>query len=57
MSGGVYVVTSTQLGWDCVVGVFDEDSVDREELEETFPESGKYVITFSIVEKSLGAYK
>ena len=53
MSGGVYVVTSTELGWDCVVGVFDEDSVDLEELEETFPESGKYVITFSMVEKTL----
>lgn len=57
MSGGVYVVTSTELGWDCVVGVFDEDSVDLEELEETFPESGEYVITFRVVEKSLGAYK
>ena len=33
--GGVYVVTSTELGWDCVVGVF-EDSVDLEELENTF---------------------
>ncbi len=57
MSCGVYVVTSTELGWDCVVGVFDENSVDLEELEETFPESGKYVITFSMVEKNLGAYK
>ena len=57
MSGGVYVVTSTELGWGCVVGVFDEDSVDLEELEETFPESGKYVITFSMVEKTLEAYK
>jgi hypothetical protein len=57
MSGGVYVVTSTELGWDCVVGVFDEDAVDLEELEETFSESGEYVITFRTVEKSLGAYK
>lgn len=57
MSNGVYVVTSTELGWDCVVGVFDEDSVDLEELEDTFPESGKYVITFSMVEKTLEAYK
>jgi len=56
MSCGVYVVTSTELGWDCVVAVFD-DSVDLEELENTFPESGEYVITFSMVEKSLGAYK
>ena len=55
--GGVYVVTSTELGWDCVVGVFDEDSVDLEELENTFPEGGEYVITFRMVEKSLGAYK
>lgn len=54
---GVYVVTSTELGLGCVVGVFDEDTVDLEELEEIFPESGEYVITFSMVEKSLGAYK
>ena len=57
MSGGVYVVTSTELGWDCVIGVFDEDSVDWEELENTFPESGEYVITFSMVEKNLEAHK
>lgn len=57
MNGGVYVVTSTELGWDCVVGVFDEDSVDLEELENTFPEDGEYVITFRMVKKSLGAYK
>lgn len=57
MSGGVYVVTSTELGWDCVVGVFDEDSVDLEELENTFPEGSEYVITFSVVEKNLEAYK
>ena len=56
MSGGVYVVTSTLLGWDCVVAVFD-DSVDLEELENTFPESCEYVITFKKVEKNLGAYK
>lgn len=56
MSGGVYVVTSTLLGWDCVVAVFDY-SVDLEELENAFPESGEYVITFSMVEKNLEAYK
>ena len=54
---GVYVVTSTELGWDCVIGVFDENVVDLEELEEVFPEGGKYVITFSMVEKSLEGYK
>ena len=57
MSDGVYVVTSTERGWDCVVGVFDENSVDLEELENTFPESCEYVITFKKVEKNLGAYK
>ena len=57
MSNGVYVVTSTELGWDCVVGVFDEDAVDLEELEETFPGSGRYVITFRMVEKDLEDYK
>ena len=53
---GVYVVTSTELGWDCVVAVFD-DSVDPEELENTFPESCNYVITFKNVGKNLEEYK
>ena len=39
-----------------VLGVFD-DSVDLEELENTFPESGEYVITFRMVEKNLEACK
>ena len=56
MSGGVYVVTSIELGWDCVLAVFD-DSVDLEELENTFPESCEYVITFKKVEKDLEDYK
>lgn len=39
----VYVVTMPELGWDCVVGVFDADSVSLKSLEEVFPE-GEYVI-------------
>lgn len=39
----VYVVTMPELGWDCVVGVFNSDSVSAETLENTFPED-QYII-------------
>lgn len=46
----VYVVTMPELGWDCVVGVFNADSVSVETLEKTFPES-QYVIHGSYLVK------
>lgn len=45
----VYVVTSTELGWDCVVAVFDADEVSEEDIRESFPARG-YVITNKTVE-------
>lgn len=39
----VYVVTMPELGWDCVVGVFNADSVSQAKLEEVF-NSEEYVI-------------
>lgn len=39
----VYVVTNPELGWDCVVGVFEEEEVSKEELEEVFS-AEQYVI-------------
>lgn len=35
----VYVVTNPELGWDCVVGVFNADSLSKECLEAVFPKS------------------
>lgn len=32
----VYVVTNSELGWDCVVGVFDAEVITEEQLEERF---------------------
>lgn len=32
----VIVLTSTELGWDCVVDVFDADKVTMEELQKVF---------------------
>lgn len=39
----VYVVTMPELGWDCVVGVFDSDKVSEDELLKEYPED-QYVI-------------
>lgn len=52
----VYVVTGLDLGWDCVVGVFNADSVPREKLEQLFPE-GEYVIHDVTVEKDTIDYE
>lgn len=49
MKQSVHVVTNPELGWDCVVGVYDADIVKMEDLLEEFPE-GDYVITTEIVE-------
>ncbi len=51
MSSEVYVVTSTELGWDCVVGVFNSDSVTEEQLEKIFPQGSCYVISHMLVNK------
>lgn len=40
----VYVVTSVELGWDCIVGVFDASTTTEEELAKTFPRSAGYII-------------
>lgn len=52
----VYVVTMPELGWDCVIGVFNADSVSREKLEEVFPE-GIYVVHDTIVKKDTFDYE
>lgn len=48
----VYVVTGKDLGWDCVVGVFDADKVSKDSLLENFPREG-YVIFSQEVETNL----
>lgn len=40
----VWVVTSVELGWDCVVGVFTPGELTKAELEERFPQKIGYVI-------------
>lgn len=42
----VYVVTNPELGWDCVIGVFDANSVSKSKLEEVFPSELAYVVHF-----------
>lgn len=45
----VYVVTGLDLGWDCVVGVYDHETIDYNDLEEMFPLSD-YTITEKTIE-------
>lgn len=56
MSNKVYVVTGTDLGWDCVVGVFSAVEVNYAGLRHRFPER-QYVITKREVESSLADYE
>ena len=44
----VYVVTGTELGWDCVVGVFTDEEVARKE----YPDEDYYVIHEETLDKS-----
>lgn len=39
----VFVVTGYQLGWDCVVGVYDSETNSFEELVKEFPEQDYYI--------------
>ncbi len=50
MSKYVLVVTGTSLGWDCVVGVWRENSENLERLQKLYPESD-YVIHSVLFEK------
>jgi hypothetical protein len=54
MNNTVYVVTSLELGWDCVVGVFKD--VDADKLHKRFP-SPPYVISDHTVEFSLDGWE
>lgn len=54
MDKTVYVVTSLELGWDCVVGVFED--VNPEELQECFP-SPPYVIHDTNVQYNLEGWR
>jgi len=50
----VYVVTMPELGWDCIIGVFDPESVSKESLEEVFDPDLGYVVHYPrSVEKDL----
>lgn len=40
----VYVVTNPELGWDCVVAVYDANEVQVGELEAEYHEDDGYVI-------------
>jgi hypothetical protein len=42
----VWIVTSTELGWDCIINVFNADDISREELEERYPRRRAYVVHY-----------
>lgn len=54
----VYVVICPELGWDCVIGVFDSSEVTQDDLEERFPTGygGQYVIQIYDLETNLENY-
>jgi hypothetical protein len=53
----VFVVTGLDLGWDCIVGVFDAEKISVEELRVQFPEGrGMYMIFEQQVETTLANY-
>lgn len=43
MNKKVYVVIGLDLGWDCLVGVFDKESTNQKELFELFPHPEYYI--------------
>jgi hypothetical protein len=40
----VWVVTNVELGWDCIVGIFDPASLTKQEIEERFPKRSGYIV-------------
>ena len=53
----VYVVTNADYGWDCVVGVFDANTITMEKIELTFPQKSGYFIFEKIVETATLDYE
>lgn len=51
----LYVVTGLELGWDCVVKVYDAEHVTYEEVEAEFP-SDSYVINDEVLETKVEPY-
>ena len=54
MNNTVYVVTGLELGWDCVVGVFQ--GVDFNELSKCFP-SPEYIISETTIDTNLDTWR
>jgi len=44
----VFVVTGLDLGWDCIVGVFDAKKVTKEQLRERFPETDAVIFEYTV---------
>jgi hypothetical protein len=53
MTKKVHIVTSTEMGWDCIIGVFDYEEVSLEELFIQFPSSSQYVVFTKDVQSDL----
>uniref|UniRef100_A0AAU6VZL8 Uncharacterized protein n=2 Tax=unclassified bacterial viruses TaxID=12333 RepID=A0AAU6VZL8_9VIRU len=57
MANQVYVVTNVELGWDCIVGIFDADEFSREDLEKRFTQERGYVVHWdTTIHKDLGDF-
>lgn len=55
MSKKVWVVTNTELGWDCVVAVFSTE-LSKEEVKKRFSEDS-YVVQAHVIENDLSDWE
>lgn len=53
MTQRVYVVSNPELGWDCIVAVYDWGNIILKELQERYPED-EYVIHERILRTDIG---
>lgn len=49
----VYVVTSVELGWDCVIAVYNSNDVGEDELEVRYPQKRGYVIHSELLQSEI----
>ena len=53
MAKRVYIVTSRELGWDCIVHCYDPEHITMEELLIEYPIDSEYIIFDKELQKEL----
>lgn len=52
----VFYVTGFELGWDCMIGIFDASKVTEAELKKAYPED-QYYIDEKTVQTKVDSYE